>query len=58
MISHENARAGFPAGAIPTVDFLLHHLAAAVKKMAVKTQVRRSLHARLVNFVHAGGQSR
>jgi hypothetical protein len=33
---------GFPAGAIPTVDFLLHHLAVAVKKMAVKTHDRRS----------------
>jgi hypothetical protein len=28
---------GFPAGAIPTVDFLLHHARAAVKKMPVKT---------------------
>src|SRR3977135_2324882 len=33
---------GFPAGAIPTVDFLLHHFAVAVKKMAVKTHDRRS----------------
>jgi len=33
---------GFPAGAIPTVDFLLHHLAAVVKKTAVKTHDRRS----------------
>jgi hypothetical protein len=28
---------GFPAGAIPTVDFLLARPAAIVKKMAVKT---------------------
>src|SRR3954464_12097018 len=31
---------GFPAAAIPTVDFLLHHRAAAVKKTAVKTHHR------------------
>ncbi|HEY4747626.1 MAG TPA: hypothetical protein VIH38_08670, partial [Steroidobacteraceae bacterium] len=34
---NEKRPRGFPAGAIPTVDFLLHHLAAAVKKTAVKT---------------------
>jgi hypothetical protein len=28
---------GFPAGAIPTVDFLLHHASAFVKKMPVKS---------------------
>jgi hypothetical protein len=28
---------GFPAGAIPTVDFLLHHTTAFVKKMPVKS---------------------
>src|SRR4030081_3396868 len=33
---------GFPAGAIRTVDFLLHHGAAIVKKMAVKTHDRRA----------------
>jgi hypothetical protein len=27
-------------GAIPTVDFLLHHLGAMVKKMGVKSHVR------------------
>src|SRR5712675_391912 len=31
---------GFPAGAIPTVDFLLYHLALIVKKVRVKTLVR------------------
>jgi len=31
---------GFPAGAIPTVDFLLAHLATIVKKMGVKTHDR------------------
>jgi hypothetical protein len=31
---------GFPAGAIPTVDFLLAHPATIVKKMPVKTHVR------------------
>jgi hypothetical protein len=28
---------GFPAGAIPTVDFLLHHFGRFVKKVGVKT---------------------
>ncbi|HEX4553760.1 MAG TPA: hypothetical protein VH249_07225 [Xanthobacteraceae bacterium] len=36
----QSARAGFPAGAIPTVDFLLAHPATIVKKMGVKTLVR------------------
>src|SRR5258705_3583126 len=36
----QSARSAFPAGAIPTVDFLLHHARAAVKKMHVKTLVR------------------
>jgi hypothetical protein len=31
---------GFPAGAIPTVDFLLAHPATNVKKMGVKTHDR------------------
>jgi hypothetical protein len=31
---------GFPAGAIPTVDFLLAHPATIVKKMGVKTHDR------------------
>src|SRR4029077_2495328 len=42
---HEKRPRGFPAGAIPTVDFLLHHFALVVKKTAVKTHDRRSLHA-------------
>jgi hypothetical protein len=33
---------GFPAGAIPTVDFLLHDLDVVVKKMRVKTHDRRA----------------
>jgi hypothetical protein len=33
---------GFPAGAIPTVDFLLYHLAPFVKKTRVKTHDRVS----------------
>jgi hypothetical protein len=32
---------GFPAGAIPTVDFLLAHPATIVKKMGVKTLDRQ-----------------
>jgi hypothetical protein len=31
---------GFPAGAIPTVDFLLYHFQAFVKKMRVNTHDR------------------
>ena len=31
---------GFPAGAIPTVDFLLHDFGAVVKKVGVKTHDR------------------
>jgi hypothetical protein len=34
---------GFPAGAIPTVDFLLHHLAPDVKNTPVKTHDRADL---------------
>jgi hypothetical protein len=36
-IKTQSAR-GFPAGAIPTVDFLLAQPAAIVKKTGVKTQ--------------------
>jgi hypothetical protein len=36
-LRNKKARSGFPAGAIRTVDFLLHHSAAAVKKLVVKT---------------------
>ena len=33
----QSARAGFPAGAIPTVDFLLYHFGRVVKKVRVKS---------------------
>src|SRR3954447_21672593 len=33
----QSARAGFPAGAIPTVDFLLHEIGRIVKKTRVKS---------------------
>jgi hypothetical protein len=33
----QSARAGLPAGAIPTVDFLLHYIRRAVKKVGVKS---------------------
>jgi hypothetical protein len=36
---------GFPAGAIPIVDFLLYHFLAVVKKTPVKGHDRRSLRA-------------
>ena len=35
----QSARAGVPAGAIPTVDFLLHDFGRVVKKTRVKTHV-------------------
>jgi len=37
MSSRANARRCGRPGAIPTVDFLLYHLGAVVKKMGVKT---------------------
>jgi hypothetical protein len=33
----QSARAAFPAGAIPTVDFLLHDFDRFVKKVRVKS---------------------
>jgi hypothetical protein len=33
----QSARAGVPAGAIPTVDFLLHDFGRFVKKVRVKS---------------------
>jgi hypothetical protein len=40
VIENTKRPLSFPAGAIPTVDFLLYHLAAFVKKMRVKTHDR------------------
>jgi hypothetical protein len=39
MVGFQNAKRplGFPAGAIPTVDFLLHEFGRAVKKVRVKS---------------------
>src|SRR5712671_1528162 len=36
----QSARASLPAGAIPTVDFLLHDFGRAVKKLRVKSHDR------------------
>ncbi len=44
---------GFPAGAIRTVDFLLHDLARIVKKVGVKTK-DRALGRALINVQMSG----
>jgi hypothetical protein len=50
----QSARAGVPAGAIPTVDFLLHDFGRVVKKVRVKTH--DSILKRLIGGEGPGGQ--